>query len=69
MWAGELLCLKNRIRWVRMKNNPLVSVVIPTYNSEKTFVECIESIKNQTYMNVEIIVVDNFSSDKTNNLY
>jgi glycosyltransferase involved in cell wall biosynthesis len=48
-----------------MKNNPLVSVVIPTYNSEKTFVECIESIKNQTYRNVEIIVVDNFSSDGT----
>jgi len=48
-----------------MKNNPLVSVVIPTYNSEKTLPKCLESIKNQTYENVEIIVVDNYSKDKT----
>jgi len=48
-----------------MKDSPLVSVVIPTYNSEKTLANCLESIKNQTYENVEIIVVDNFSTDKT----
>ncbi|WP_087036150.1 glycosyltransferase family 2 protein [Thermococcus litoralis] len=49
-----------------MKDNlPLVSVIIPTYNSEKTIRRCLESIKNQTYKNVEIIVVDNFSEDKT----
>lgn len=44
---------------------PLVSVIIPTYNSEKTIGRCLESIKNQTYKNIEIIVVDNFSQDKT----
>ncbi len=48
-----------------MKDNPLVSVVIPTYNSEKTLPKCLESIKNQTYNTVEIIIVDNFSSDAT----
>lgn len=48
-----------------MKDSPLVSVVIPTYNSEKTLAKCLESIKNQTYENVEIIVVDNYSKDKT----
>ena len=48
-----------------MKDNPLVSVVIPTYNSEKTLSKCLESIKNQTYENMEIIVVDNYSKDKT----
>jgi len=48
-----------------MKDNPLVSVVIPTYNSEKTLAECLESIINQTYKNVEVIVVDTFSSDRT----
>jgi glycosyltransferase involved in cell wall biosynthesis len=47
------------------KEMPLVSVIIPTYNSEKTIGRCLESIKNQTYKNVEIIVVDNFSEDKT----
>jgi glycosyltransferase involved in cell wall biosynthesis len=48
-----------------MKDNPLVSVVIPTYNSEKTLAKCLESIKNQTYKNTESIIVDNFSTDKT----
>jgi glycosyltransferase involved in cell wall biosynthesis len=48
-----------------MKDKPLVSIVIPTYNSEKTLAECLESIKNQTYKNVEIIVVDSYSRDET----
>jgi len=48
-----------------MKDNPLVSVVIPTYNSEKTLAKCLESIKNQTYKNTESVIVDNFSTDKT----
>jgi glycosyltransferase involved in cell wall biosynthesis len=48
-----------------MKSNPLVSVVIPTYNSEKTLTKCLESTKNQTYKNIEIIVVDKNSGDKT----
>ncbi len=45
--------------------NPLVSVIIPTYNSSRTLEKCLESIKNQTYKNVEIIVVDNNSTDNT----
>ena len=44
---------------------PLVSVIIPTYNSEKTIAQCLESIKNQTYPNIEIIVVDGGSKDRT----
>jgi len=46
-------------------NEPLVSVIIPTKNSEKTLGKCLESIKNQTYKNTEIIVVDNYSIDRT----
>ncbi|WP_202318621.1 glycosyltransferase family 2 protein [Archaeoglobus neptunius] len=42
-----------------------VSVVIPTYNSENTVDICLESIENQSYRNIEIIVVDRFSEDKT----
>ena len=45
--------------------NPLVSVIIPTYNSSRTLEKCLESIKNQTYKNIEIIVVDNNSTDNT----
>jgi len=48
-----------------MKNEPLVSIIIPTYNSEKTLAKCLESIKNQSYKNIEIIIVDKFSEDRT----
>jgi len=47
-----------------MKNKPLVSVVIPTYNSEKTLAKCLESVKTQSYKNVELIVIYKFSQDK-----
>src|SRR3989344_687806 len=50
-------------------NNPnLISVIIPTKNSEKFLEACLKSIKNQTYKNIEIIVVDNNSTDKTNDI-
>src|SRR5437667_6139296 len=44
---------------------PLVSVVIPAWNSSKTIRACLESLRNQTYGNVEIIIVDNHSVDDT----
>ena len=43
----------------------LISVIIPTYNSEKYIAETLESAINQTYKNIEIIVVDDSSLDKT----
>ncbi len=43
----------------------LVSLIIPTYNSERHIIKCITSIQNQTYKNIEIIVVDQSSTDKT----
>ena len=46
-------------------NSVLVSVIIPTKNSEKFIGKCLKSIKNQTYQNLEIIVVDNNSTDQT----
>lgn len=46
----------------------LVSVIIPTYNSVSTLEKCLISIKNQTYKNVEIIVVDKFSTDDTTSI-
>jgi glycosyltransferase involved in cell wall biosynthesis len=46
----------------------LVSVVIPSYNSSKWLPETIKSIEDQTYKNIEIIVVDDCSTDNTQEL-
>jgi glycosyltransferase involved in cell wall biosynthesis len=48
-----------------MSNCPLVSINIPTRNSSKTLSSCLESIKTQTYQNIEIIVIDSNSTDDT----
>lgn len=44
---------------------PLVSVIIPMFNSEKTIASTLESVINQTYRNLEIILVDDGSVDKS----
>lgn len=49
-----------------MKNsNPLVSVIMPAYNSEKYISEAIESILNQTFKDFEFIIIDDGSNDRT----
>lgn len=48
-----------------MVKNPFVSVIVPTKNSEATIEKCLRSIKMQTYTNIQIIVVDNYSVDRT----
>lgn len=49
-------------------NNPLVSILIPVYNREFLVIETIESALGQTYKNIEIIIVDNCSTDDTWNV-
>jgi glycosyltransferase involved in cell wall biosynthesis len=48
-----------------MKNHPLVSVIIPVYNSEKYLAETLDSVFAQTYHPIEVIVVDGCSTDNT----
>lgn len=47
------------------RKEPLVSVIVPTYNSSKFLEACLKSIKEQAYPNIELIVVDNNSTDTT----
>ena len=46
----------------------LVSIILPTFNSEKYLDSCLKSITRQTYPNMEIIIIDGYSSDNTSNI-
>ncbi|MBE7065895.1 MAG: glycosyltransferase [Ruminococcaceae bacterium] len=46
-------------------NKPKISILVPVYNVEKYLTECIDSITNQTYKNIEIILVDDGSTDNS----
>lgn len=47
------------------KQNPLVSIVVITYNSSKFVLETLDSVKSQTYRNIELIISDDASTDQT----
>lgn len=47
---------------------PLVSIIIPTFNRAHTLERAIQSLKNQTYLNWECLVVDDYSQDNTEGL-
>ncbi len=51
-----------------MKKNPLISVLVPVYNIDRYIGLCLESIVNQTYNNLEIIVVDDGSTDRSGDI-
>lgn len=48
-----------------MTKSPLVSIIVPTYNSSVTLADCLQAIEQQTYPAIELIVVDNHSKDAT----
>lgn len=47
------------------ENNNLISIIIPVYNGERYLQKCIESVTNQSYKNIEIILVNDGSTDKS----
>jgi len=51
-----------------MGNMPLVSITIPSYNSEKMIPSCLEGAIKQTYPNTELLVIDSHSTDRTRDI-
>ena len=51
-----------------MKREPLISVILPIYNIERYLPKCMESLFDQTYRNLEIIMVDDGSTDRCSRL-
>ena len=51
-----------------MNHENLVSIIVLNYNAGELLLDCVESIKKSTYNNIEILVVDNTSSDKSHEI-
>tara|TARA_Y100000768_G_scaffold388745_1_gene386738 strand:- start:1826 stop:2725 length:900 start_codon:yes stop_codon:yes gene_type:complete len=50
---------------MKLNNNPIVSIILPTFNREKEIIKAINSVINQTVKNWELVIVDNYSEDNT----
>ena len=46
-------------------SKPLISILLPVHNAEKYLADCLTSLLNQTYKNIEIVAIDDISSDKS----
>lgn len=62
----QSLCKNNNVDWEQL--TPKISVIVPVYNVERYLPQCIESIQKQTLKNLEIILVDDGSTDSSGDI-
>jgi chlorobactene glucosyltransferase len=63
--VSNAILMKKLSRFEGIPNGPLVSILIPARNEEKNISKCVYSLLNQDYRNLELIVLDDSSSDAT----
>ena len=62
----DSLCQEKELKNDMMeKESPLVSVIIPVYNAHNSIAKTLQSVINQTYTNLEIVVVNDGSTDES----
>ena len=66
--CNEEKIINSNIKY-RINKNPLISVIVPTFNKEKILLKSIRSIQNQSLKNIEIIIVDDSSKDNSSKIY
>lgn len=67
------LCARNELiintSKVEYNNNPLISIILPSFNKQDSLMISIRSIQNQSFKNIEIIIVDDCSTDNSTDLF
>ena len=67
------LCVEEKLiqnsKHFKSSNNPFISVILPAYNNEKDIMKSVRSIQNQSLKNIEIIIVDDCSTDNSSKYF
>ena len=66
------LCNKEKLldnNKIYYDKNPLISIILPTYNKESILIKSLRSIQNQSFKNIEIIIVNDKSTDNTSKIF
>lgn len=64
----QLISLKKATDQIMESNSPLVSIIVPIYNVEKYLDKCLYSLVNQTYLNTEILAINDGSQDQSSQI-